>query len=269
MSTQRSFSVILGNQLFPYSEAKKHIQRNIFMAETHDLATHFKYHYSKILYFFSSMREYKKELEKNKHKVEYHQITKKKTNFITLLESYIKINSFNEVFLFEVEDHFFEEKLTKLFNKHKIQVNYISSPMFLTTRKEFKEYLDSVKKPFMKTFYEAQRKRMGILMEGEKPKGGKWSFDDDNRKKLPKAHVPPEVIKFKLPEEYKQLDKDIKNIFKNHPGTTDNFIFPLNTKDAKKTSMTSSSTVLICLAITKMHFTPTMNLIIIHFYHHQ
>ena len=180
------------------------------------------------------MREYKKELEKNGHKVEYHQITKKKTNFITLLETYIKNNKFDEVFLFEVEDHFFEEKLTKLFKKNKIKVNLISSPMFLTTREEFQEYLASVKKPFMKTFYEGQRKKLGILMEGQKPKGGKWSFDDDNRKKLPKGHRPPEVIKFKLPDEYNHLDKEIKSIFKNHPGSTNNFIFPLTTRDAKK-----------------------------------
>ena len=61
--------------------------------------------------------------------------------------------------------------------------------MFLTTREEFQEYLASVKKPFMKTFYEGQRKKIGILMEGQKPKGGKWSFDDDNRKKLPKGRA--------------------------------------------------------------------------------
>ena len=37
----------------------------------------------------------------------------------------------------------------------------------------------------MATFYQAQRRRMGILMEDDgSPAGGKWSFDDENRARL-------------------------------------------------------------------------------------
>ena len=33
-------------------------------------------------------------------------------------------------------------------------------------------------------FYKETRRKMNILMNGEDPVGGKWSFDEDNRKKL-------------------------------------------------------------------------------------
>ena len=38
----------------------------------------------------------------------------------------------------------------------------------------------------MADFYKFQRKRLDLLMDGDQPLGGKWSYDEDNRKKIPK-----------------------------------------------------------------------------------
>ena len=85
--------------------------------------------------------------------------------------------------MFEIEDKFFETRITDVFKKSKIKFEVIPSPMFLTTRTQFKEYLSKIKKPFMKTFYEAQRKRLNIMVDqDQKPIGGQWSFDEMNRK---------------------------------------------------------------------------------------
>ena len=35
----------------------------------------------------------------------------------------------------------------------------------------------------MESFYRHQRTRLGILMNGTKPVGGKWNFDHENRKR--------------------------------------------------------------------------------------
>ena len=45
-----------------------------------------------------------------------------------------------------------------------------------------KQYLSKTKKPFMANFYKIARNKTDILMDKGKPKGGKWSFDEDNRK---------------------------------------------------------------------------------------
>ena len=39
----------------------------------------------------------------------------------------------------------------------------------------------------MADFYKHQRRKLNILLEGDKPVGGKWSFDTENRKKIPKS----------------------------------------------------------------------------------
>ena len=48
-------------------------------------------------------------------------------------------------------------------------------------------FASNAKKPLMGRFYENQRKSQKILVNSdETPEGGKWSFDEMNRKKLPK-----------------------------------------------------------------------------------
>ncbi|MDV7399832.1 cryptochrome/photolyase family protein, partial [Arthrospira platensis SPKY1] len=40
----------------------------------------------------------------------------------------------------------------------------------------------------MEYFYREMRRRTGFLMDGDKPVGGAWNFDKENRKKLPKNY---------------------------------------------------------------------------------
>ena len=76
--------------------------------------------------------------------------------------------------------------------------------MFLNSRNEFKNYLEKSKKPFMATFYKETRKKLGILMnDNGTPVGDKWSFDEDNRNKLPKNVLAPKYPKALRDETYK------------------------------------------------------------------
>ena len=50
----------------------------------------------------------------------------------------------------------------------------------------------------MANFYKMNRSKLNILMNKDgTPKGGKWSFDEDNRKKLPDKISIPKHLKFK------------------------------------------------------------------------
>ena len=45
---------------------------------------------------------------------------------------------------------------------------------------------------FQTSFYKSQRKKMKILIDNDQnPVGGKWTFDDMNRKKFPKNKQTP------------------------------------------------------------------------------
>ena len=66
-------------------------------------------------------------------------------DYLEKLSIIVKDYNINEVSLFEVEDKKFENKLIETL-KNLVKINYIISPMFLTTREEFKNYIGSVKK---------------------------------------------------------------------------------------------------------------------------
>ena len=231
----KSVFLILGNQLFPHKHLRKYKDSTIFMCESFDLCTFQKHHKLKLILFLSSMRSYADELKKNKFKVNYIDLKKDfKISYEKKLENFIKKNKFEELISFEIEDKFFEKKISTLCKKNKIKLTFIQSPMFLNSRDEFKNYLSKTKKPFMANFYKIARAKTDILMENNKPKGGKWSFDEDNRKKLPKDIKIPEMITAKETKHTKVLKQQINTIFKNHPGQVDNFWLPTTYDDAVK-----------------------------------
>ena len=205
------------------------------MSEDYGLCTFMKHHKLKLILFLSSMRSYADDLKKNKFKIHYEDLNKNfKTPYEKKLESFIKKNKINELISFEIEDKFFEKKIILLTKKLKIKWRVIPSPMFINTRDDFKQYLSKTKKPFMANFYKIARTKTDILMDKGKPKGGKWSFDEDNRKKLPSSIKIPAMLTANETSHTKILKKEINKLFPNHPGKVDNFWLPTTYSDAIK-----------------------------------
>ena len=76
----------------------------------------------------------------------------------------------------------------------KFGVEFIENDFFLTPRELFADWAGSQKTFVMENFYRLQRKRLGLLMEGDKPSGGQWNFDHDNRLPPPKNYTWPERL---------------------------------------------------------------------------
>ena len=227
----KKLQIILGNQLFPISEITKLGSPFIFMAEDEDLCSEPKNHKLKILNFLISMREYRDELIKQGFKVFYTSIDDpefKKPYELKLLEV-LKKEKIDEVFFYEIEDYLFEKKIKDLLSKNFIKFSIMASPMFLCSRDKFLKFSENNKVHRMASFYQMMRKELGILVdENNKPIGGKWSFDADNRKKLPKDINLPEKPKNKSSIYLQDLGKIVNLKFKDHPGTTKNHWVPFN-----------------------------------------
>ncbi len=224
--------LILGDQLFPQNYWK--IQGPVFMAEDFELCTHFKYHKHKIIFFLASMRHFAEELKELKIEVEYSPIKENQKPFIDRLESWIKKKKITQLHCFEIDDEFFESRIVSLCEELKISLKIQATPKFLTTRDQFKAYLADTKKPFMKVFYERQRKKTGILMDAKgKPLGGKFSFDEDNRKKLPRDILPPLPRKIDHSPIVEEVKIVVEKLFKTHPGAVENFWLATTREDAK------------------------------------
>ena len=229
---------LLGNQLFDEKYLEKFKKDHIFyMAEDFQLCTYEKHHKNKILLFLSSMRSHADRLKKSKFKIEYSTIEEKTftLDYTVKLKKIIKSKKITEISSFEIEDKFFEKKISNFTKKENINWNIVQTPMFLNSRENFKKYLSKSKKPFMAVFYKDTRRELDILIKKDgTPEGGKWSFDEDNRNKLPKNISIPKFPKIKETSHTKKLKLIIEKHFKDHPGNVENFWFATEYEDVIK-----------------------------------
>lgn len=225
--------IILGDQLFPTHFYKDQMDCPVFMAEDLSLATHFKYHKHKIAFFFTSMRDYADGLVKKGFKVDYHKLSNE--SFVVRLSAYVKTHHLKKIITAEIQDKFFEKEIIKFCEKNDLALEFIESPMFLCSRDLFKSYLYYNPKPFMKTFYERERKRQKVLLlKGDRPEGGHWSFDVENRKKAPKVLTNMGPAEFSVSENFIEVSAIVEDKFSKHPGSLKDFWLPTDRVGALK-----------------------------------
>ena len=131
-------------------------------------------------------------------------------------------------------DYLLERRVERYATQFGLTLKSYASPGFLLSRSEVAEELGSSRRYLMASFYIRQRKRHGLLLEnGDKPLGGSWSFDSENRKKLPKGLEPPGVW---IPENNVYVEEALGYVAARWgmPGgvSTHNFPYPVTRTDA-------------------------------------
>ncbi len=106
--------------------------------------------------------------------------------------------------------------------------NFLSPPGFLESQ------LAGTRKPFMARFYQAQRIRMRVLLEEDgSPAGGRWSYDEENRKKLPEGHAVPAAPRAERCHHVEAAVEWAERRFPDNPGSTAGFRWPVARRDAE------------------------------------
>ncbi len=230
--------LILGNQLFPLEYIKKTKVKKIFMAEDFSLTTYQKHHKLKILMFLWSMRQYRDQLVKNGFIVYYNSIDDKnfKDTYENKLLKILKDEKIRTISYFEIEDHFFEDRFNKFVSDNNLETKLFQSPMFLNSRSQFVEFAKTQKSLIkMASFYQKMRIKMSILIDNnKKPIGGKWSFDEENRKKISGKIKIPKVPINTEDQRINNLKHKINVLFRDHPGSADYLWMPTNREEALK-----------------------------------
>ena len=85
----------------------------------------------------------------------------------------------------------------------------------------------------MEFFYREMRRRYAILMDAGAPVGGKWNYDPENRKPLPKHLAVPETPRFAPDEITRAVIALVAERFGAHFGTVDGFALPVTAHDAQ------------------------------------
>ena len=219
-------AVLLGDQLFPdHDDLQIDEQTLVFLAEDYGLCTHFAYHQHKLVLFLSAMRSHADTLraQYDVHYVELSEANKDEAyedKLAAVLEEHPGIT---ELVGYAYEDHFFADRMTDFAQQRKLKTTWHENPSYFTTRADFADFLEN-NRAFMATFYQQQRKRLRLLVdENNKPLNGQWSFDADNRQKLPKKIDIPELPMPAPTAHTKAVKTLVAELFPDHPGQVDNF----------------------------------------------
>jgi deoxyribodipyrimidine photolyase-related protein len=219
--------LVLGDMLFdglPGLDAAE----TIFMCEDVSLCTRVRHHQIKLVLFLSSMRHFRDRLVRQGRNVRYCELEHHPKSLLARLQELHP----SRIVTYDIADRFFREELQSWAKREQVTVEFVPNPMFLTPPAEWQAYRSRAKRLLMGDFYVRQRRRMNILIESGEPVGGKWSFDEDNRKSLPKGHLPPAVWRVLPDETTADVIQLVQHWFPDHPGDARNFWFPVTHADA-------------------------------------
>lgn len=105
---------------------------------------------------------------------------------------------------------------------------------FVSTVREFAAHARGRKQLRMEYFYRDMRRKTGLLMEGDKPLGGQWNFDADNRQAFPAAGPGflPAPMRFEPDDITREAMQDVEQMFPTHPGSLSQFDWPVTREQA-------------------------------------
>lgn len=187
---------ILGDQLNQKHSWFKDTDDKVcyFMAEMRQETDYTRHHIQKVVAFFQSMRNFKDWLHERGHQVVYYELDHK-DNEQELTKNLKKIlkDKNAEKFEYQLPDEYRLDKQLKEFCSNlDIDTEVYDTEHFLTSRSDLAEFYEGKKQYTMEYFYRHMRKKYDIMMVNDKdPEGGKWNFDQSNRKKWTGKHDIP------------------------------------------------------------------------------
>ncbi len=219
-----ALTVILGNQLYRQWLGGPGLQLGpqdtVVMVEDLGIASAYRYHKLRLLHTFVAMRSFCDALVEQGIRVRYFKLPEsEQLTFLQRLDSELDIQQSSELRVAEIADPGFQHKLAEFCLASGVRLTVLPSPDFLESAAESRLWFEGKRRPFMKTFYERQRKRLGLLLEADgSPTGGQWSFDADNRRRLPKGYTEP-ALPFVRPSRHDGVVRDlVERYFPDNPG---------------------------------------------------
>ncbi len=227
--------VALGNQLFAPRHLPPPGNVELFLCEDVGLCTYEKHHQQKIVLFLSAMRSYRDELRDAGYTVHYHELDDGEASYEDRLARTLDDSGADGLVHFEIEDRAMEQRVHDFADSNGIERRELESPMFMTSRQRFSEFADGQKRLRMAEFYKQQRRCFGILMEdGDSPTGGQWSFDEENRRKLPANVTPPDIERAPWTGHTEDVVTIVETRFDGHPGKASEFWWPTTRSGARQ-----------------------------------
>ncbi len=205
----------------------------ILFVEAKSRATWQPYHKQKLVFMFSSMRHFAQRLRQQGYRVDY----RKSESYNAGVNEHIADFDATQFILHLPTDWRMRQRLLRWANTQLTlgrKVTFLEEDaLFLVKETEWATFLPKNKPWRMDTFYRKLRKQHQILMDGNEPVGGRWSFDHENRKppKRSVQFIPP--LAFEPDQITCDAIEDVEREFPEHFGRISNFGLPVTHEDAE------------------------------------
>lgn len=175
--------LVLGDQLSKPLSALREADKAtdlIVMAEVADEAGYAPHHPKKIALVLSAMRHFAAELEQDGWTVAYTRLDDPDASTSIVGELMRRGQEHGTSTVLATAPG--EWRLHRALEAAPLTVTLLPDDRFVCSLDAFNAWAEGRKELRMEYFYREMRRKTGLMMEGDKPAGGKWNYDHDNRK---------------------------------------------------------------------------------------
>ena len=229
--------VILGDQLsldLSSLAAADPASAQVLMAEVMGEATYVRHHKKKIAFVFSAMRHFAAELRLRGWTVHYTRLDDAaNTNTIMgEVERTARRIGARSIVMTEPGEWRVFSDVRSWQAALGLPVRALPDTRFVCSHERFDAWAGKHKQLRMEYFYREMRRETGLLMNDGEPAGGRWNFDAENRKKLPRSLRSPEVMRFAPDATTREVLDLVASHFAAHPGKLEPFWFAVTRENA-------------------------------------
>lgn len=218
--------ILLPNQLF-LSDMVINFKGDVYLLEEALFFKQFNFHQMKLVFHRASMKSYFDSLRSSRSNVYY---ISSKGEAIQVKDFIQSLQDISSLTMYDPVDYCISKLVNEACSQQKIDLHLIDNPSFLNTSEEINLKVNSnPKRLLMANFYKNERIERNILIQDGKPKGGKWSYDAENRKKYPKQKTPPFVSFEQINDYYEEAIEYVNKYYSNNLGEVNKqFLLPID-----------------------------------------
>ncbi len=238
MNQRPTLIPILGDQLSVSLASLLDIDRSnavVLLAEVWDEATYVRHHQAKIALVFSAMRHFAEELRADGWKVDYVKLADP-ANTGSLrgeVERALTRHNVRAIRVTEPGEWRLQQDFEQWSAALSCPVEILPDMRFLCDKTQFYTWAAARRELRMEYFYRDMRRQTGLLMDGDKPAGGKWNFDADNRSGPPANLAVPPPSRFAPDAITREVLALVAARFGNHFGSLEGFAMPVTRANAE------------------------------------
>lgn len=211
-----------------------HTRDVVFMAEVNDETTYVPHHKQKLVLVLSAMRHFAESLRAEGMLLDYVQLDDpgNSGSLTGELGRALSRHQVDRIVVTQPGEWRVWEMMQTWGEMFDLPVEFREDDRFLCSQAEFEDWAKGYKSLRMEYFYRHMRRTTGWLMTDGQPEGGRWNYDAENRKKLPRGFAIPPAQRFVPDDTTGDVITLVRQRFADHFGDLESFGWAVTREDA-------------------------------------